>query len=183
MGTSAQKEIDGYRRREQQEELQIAEVKMIMHQEMITKDEEIGKLRTNLKELNECKEEKDQEIFKLKDELDLVKKHQISLEKSLESEKATALQEISRGKASALQALQIETEKRIEEINCNHEKDKEELLAKLKGEMDDQLKFGEREKQRALKLKDEELIKKLEEKDEEGRLALEHLELRLISMT
>ena len=30
--TSAQKEIDGYRRREQQEELQIAEVKMIMHQ-------------------------------------------------------------------------------------------------------------------------------------------------------
>ena len=150
---------------------------------MITKDEEIGKLRTNMKELNECKEEKDQEILKLKDELDLVKKHQISLEKSLESEKATALQEISRGKASALQALRIETEKRIEEINCNHEKDKQELLAKSKGEMEEQLKFGEREKQRALKLKDEELIKKLEEKDEEGRLALEHLELRLISMT
>ena len=30
--TSAQKEIDGYRRREQHEELQIAEVKMMMHQ-------------------------------------------------------------------------------------------------------------------------------------------------------
>ena len=30
--TSAQKEIEGYRKRAQQEELQIAEVKMMMHQ-------------------------------------------------------------------------------------------------------------------------------------------------------
>ena len=69
---------------------------------MITKDEEIGKLRTNLKLLNESIEEKDSEMIILKDELDLVKKQQITLEKSLESEKAVALQEISRGKAGAL---------------------------------------------------------------------------------
>lgn len=30
--TTAQREIDGYRKREQQEELQIAEIKMMMHQ-------------------------------------------------------------------------------------------------------------------------------------------------------
>ena len=98
---------------------------------MITKDEEIGKLRTNLKLLNESIEEKDSEMIILKDELDLVKKQQITLEKSLESEKAVALQEISRGKAGALQALQIETEKRIDEINKNHEKDKEDLIGKF----------------------------------------------------
>jgi len=132
--TSAQKEIEGYRKRAQQEELQIAEVKMMMHQEMITKDEEIGKLRTNIKQLNDTNDDKDAELLKLKEDLESAKKHQVVLEKSLESEKASALQEMSRGKASALQALQNETEKRIAEINSNHEKEKEDLTTKLSAE-------------------------------------------------
>ena len=150
---------------------------------MITKDEEIGKLRTNLKHANESIDEKDVDIAKLKDNMDTLKEQQVALEKSLEKEKAMALQEISRGKASAVQALQTEQEKRIEDLNNAHEKDKNEVIIKIKEEMKEKLQLADREKQRALVLKDEEMIKKLEEKEEEGRLAKEELELRLSSMT
>ena len=49
---------------------QMAESKMLMHQEMITKDEEIGKLRTNLKKASE-------ESSKLKEEIEALKKAQV----------------------------------------------------------------------------------------------------------
>ena len=117
---------------------------------MITKDEEIGKLRTNLKHANESIDEKDVDIAKLKENLDTLKEQQVALEKSLEKEKAMALQEISRGKASAVQALQTEQEKRIEDINNSHEKEKNEVIIKIKEEMKEKLQLADREKQRAL---------------------------------
>ena len=49
---------------------QMAESKMVMHQEMITKDEEIGKLRTNLKKASE-------ESSKLNEEIEALKKAQV----------------------------------------------------------------------------------------------------------
>ena len=48
----------------------MAESKMLMHQEMITKDEEIGKLRTNLKKASE-------ESSKLNEEIEALKKAQV----------------------------------------------------------------------------------------------------------
>ena len=110
---------------------------------MITKDEEIGKLRTNLKHANESIDEKDVDIAKLKDNMDTLKEQQVALEKSLEKEKAMALQEISRGKASAVQALQTEQEKRIEDLNNAHEKDKNEVVIKIKEEMKEKLQLAD----------------------------------------
>lgn len=65
----------------------------------------------------------------------------------MESEKASVLQEMSRGKSSALQALQMEMEKRIAEISANHEREKSDLKAVLNGEMASKLQSAEREKQ------------------------------------
>jgi hypothetical protein len=48
----------------------MAESKMVMHQEIINKDEEIGKLRTSLKKASE-------EGTKLKEEIELLKKAQV----------------------------------------------------------------------------------------------------------
>ena len=107
---------------------------------MITKDEEIIKLRTKVKHTQETLEEKEEEFGKLSNELDLVKKQQSLLEESLESEKAVALQEMSRGKSSALQALQTE-------LNHRHDQEKEEMKSNLLQEMSDKLQSAEREKQ------------------------------------
>ena len=107
---------------------------------MISKDEEIGKLRTKVKHLQDTLDENDEKTKSLRDELNLVKKQQLSLEQSLESEKATALQEMSRGKSSALQALQTE-------LNNRHEQEKQDIKAELQQEMSDKLQLAEREKQ------------------------------------
>ena len=48
----------------------MAESKMVMHQEIILKDEEIGKLRTSLKKISE-------EGSRLKEEVDMLKKAQV----------------------------------------------------------------------------------------------------------
>lgn len=100
-----------------------------------------------MKHTNEALEEKFIDIERLKDEIDLVKKQQLALEKSLESEKATALQEMSRGKSSALQALQADMEKRISEISTKHEQDKGALKEQLDKETEEKLRAAEREKQ------------------------------------
>merc|ERR1712018_328401 len=66
-------ELESLKKREQVEELQIAEIKMQMHQEIITKDEEVGKLRTNLKHILEEKSTCDEQIEMLKNEVDQLK--------------------------------------------------------------------------------------------------------------
>ena len=61
-------------------------------------------------------------------------------ENSLESEKADALQEMSRGKASALKALKAE-------LNLQHEKEKVEMTEEHAQELSKKLELAEREKQ------------------------------------
>jgi len=50
----------------------MAESKMVMHQEIINKDEEIGKLRSSLKKASE-------EGSKLKEEIETLKKAQVEV--------------------------------------------------------------------------------------------------------
>ncbi len=152
-------------------------------QEIITKDEEIGKLRTNLKQTNTQVEEQVSEITKLKDEIDELKLQQLNLEKSLESEKAAALQEMSRGKAGAIQTLHADMEKKIADLVSLHDQEKEQMGVKFNQDLEDKLQAADREKKRELSLKDDELKKAVQEKEEEGRLALEELELRLSALS
>ena len=179
--TAAQTEISNHKKREQSEELQIAELKLSMHQEMITKDEEIGKLRLSLKSSMEQDSDKEKEIVKLKEEMEEMSKQQVVLEQSMESEKAAALQEISRGKSSALQALNTEMEKRLTDLQAEHEKQQEELVEKHRKELSQLLDTANREKMREIALKEEDMRKRLNDKEDEGKLALEELELRLSS--
>ena len=179
--TAAQTEISNHKKREQSEELQIAELKLSMHQEMITKDEEIGKLRLSLKSSMEQDSDKEKEIVKLKEEMEEMSKQQVVLEQSMESEKAAALQEISRGKSSALQALNTEMEKRLTDLQAEHEKQQEELVEKHRKELSQLLDTANREKMREIALKEEDMRKRLNDKEDEGKLALEELALRLSS--
>ena len=87
---------------------------------MIVKDEEIGKLRTSLKRATDESGAKDETIQTFKEEIDQLKQSKDALEKSLEAEKAAALQEMSRGKAGALQALQAEADKSKAEMEERH---------------------------------------------------------------
>ena len=179
--TVAQEEISNHKKREQSEELQIAELKLTMHQEMITKDEEISKLRLNLKSSMDQDSDKANEIAKLKEDMEEMRKQQVVLEQNMESEKATALQEISRGKSSALQALNTEMEKRLADLTAEHEAEQQELRSKHETELSQLHDKSNREKLRELSLQEEDMVKKLRDKEEEGRLALEELELRLSS--
>ena len=178
---AAQTEISNHKKREQSEELQIAELKLLMHQEMITKDEEIGKLRLSLKSSMEQDSDKEKEIAQLKQEMEEMSKQQVIFEQSMESEKAAALQEISRGKSSALQALNTEMEKRLTDLQAEHENHQEELVDNHRKELSQLLDTANREKMREIALKEEEMRKRLNDKEEEGKLALEELELRLSS--
>ena len=79
-------------------------------------------------------------------DLEFAKQQQVAFENSLESEKANALQEMSRGKASALQALKVE-------LNLQHEKDKLEMTEQHAKELSEKLELAEREKQVSIKQK------------------------------
>lgn len=61
-------------------------------QEIIQKDEEIGSIRVSLKEASEGLEAKTKEARGLAAEVEQLKAAQATLEKSLESDKASALQ-------------------------------------------------------------------------------------------
>ena len=80
----------------------------------------------------------------LSQDLEFAKQQQVAFENSLESEKANALQEMSRGKASALQALKVE-------LNLQHEKDKVEMTEQHAQELSEKLELAEREKQVSIK--------------------------------
>lgn len=107
---------------------------------MIKRDEEIGSLRTKLKSAGEEADSKDGEISGLKEEVERLKGSRETLEKTLEGEKAAALQEISRGKASAIQTLQAEMEERQKEAL-------EQLDGKIREEMRVALEAADREKE------------------------------------
>ena len=99
---------------------------------MIDKDEEIGKLRSSLKRVTDESGSKDETIETFKEEIDQLKQSKDALEKSLEAEKAAALQEMSRGKTGALQALQTELgEKNKAEVEAARAEVEAEWEAKL----------------------------------------------------
>ena len=69
---SCQKAVDELqvlRKREETEEVQMAEIKLQMHSEMICKDEEIGKLRVSLNNEAEEKEKMSEEVNNLHKEI------------------------------------------------------------------------------------------------------------------
>ena len=116
-------------------------------QEIITKDEEIGSLRIKLKDSTDTLEKHNAEITDLKQEIDQMKDAQNTLETALESDKASALQEMSKAKTSALQTLQQEMEQNVLDLKEKHEKDLKELEAKLKKQNEDTLTAAEKEKE------------------------------------
>ncbi len=92
-GLKAQvKDFQTWKTKAQEDELQIAETKMVMHEEIIKKDEEIGRLRKSLKEATDSLDAKEALAQERGDEIAKLKEEQESMEKSLESEKANALQ-------------------------------------------------------------------------------------------
>ena len=85
-------ELETLRRKEEGEEIQIAEVKLAMHSEMIMKDEEIGKLRTSLNVETEEKEKLVLETENLHREIKEMGNAQESLEKRMEEERKAAME-------------------------------------------------------------------------------------------
>ena len=92
---SCQKAVDELqvlRKREETEEVQMAEIKLQMHSEMICKDEEIGKLRVSLNQEAEEKEKLSGEVDNLNKEIKEMAAAQESLEKRMEEERKAAME-------------------------------------------------------------------------------------------
>ena len=85
-------ELDTLKKKEEGEEIQIAEVKLAMHSEMIMKDEEIGKLRTSLNQETEEKEKLQVETENLQREIKEMGDAQVTLEKRMEEERKAAME-------------------------------------------------------------------------------------------
>ena len=85
-------ELETLKRKEEGEEIQIAEVKLAMHSEMIMKDEEIGKLRASLNVETEEKEKLVLETENLHREIKEMGNAQESLEKRMEEERKAAME-------------------------------------------------------------------------------------------
>ena len=69
------------------------------------------------------------------------------IQDALESEKSSALSEMSRGKAGAIQTLKDELDKKLEELKESHEKDKKKLHAQWEEETKQKLMSSEKDKQ------------------------------------
>jgi len=147
-------ELTILRKKEEAEEVQIAEVKLAMHSEMIIKDEEIGKLRVNLNNELADKEKLENEVENLQKEIKEMGLAQESLEKRMEEERKAAMEELSRGK--------------------------EAVLDQEKARMENEKK---KEISRELERQAEEFKKKLRDVEEEGRLGREELQLRLSALS
>ena len=85
-------ELETLKKKEEGEEIQIAEVKLAMHSEMIMKDEEIGKLRTSLNQETEEKERLSLETENLQKEITEMGHAQETLEKRMEEERRAAME-------------------------------------------------------------------------------------------
>ena len=87
-------ELDVLRKKEESEEVQMAEIKLAMHSEMILKDEEIGKLRLSLTKETEEKEKLQADVDNLHKEIKEMGFAQESLEKRMEEERKAAMEVI-----------------------------------------------------------------------------------------
>ena len=88
----ANEELGILRKKEESEEVQMAEIKLAMHSEMILKDEEIGKLRVNLTIETEEKEKFALDVENLHKEIKEMGLAQESLEKRMEEERKAAME-------------------------------------------------------------------------------------------
>ena len=88
----ANEELGILRKKEESEEVQMAEIKLAMHSEMILKDEEIGKLRVNLSKETEEKEKFALDVENLHKEIKEMGLAQESLEKRMEEERKAAME-------------------------------------------------------------------------------------------
>merc|ERR1719234_769104 len=138
--------------REAGEELQMAEVKLAMHKEMLGKDEEITNLRSSLGSVSTEKEQLAGEVDALKLEVVQMGQAQDALEARMEEERKSAMEELSRGKEAAL------------------EQERERLKSEHSMEVARELSRAE-----------EQWGRRLKEVEVEGRLEKEELELRLAS--
>ena len=100
--------------------------------------------------MTEDRDGKDETIETLKGEIDHMKQSKETLEKSFESERANALQEMSRGKSSALATLRSEME-------AKHKEELRAVREELTNECESRVTALEREAKRELLVKDEEL--------------------------
>ena len=87
-------ELQVLRKREESEEVQMAEIKLQMHSEMICKDEEIDKLRVSLNQEAEDKDKMSGEVDNLNKEIKEMAAAQESLEKRMEEERKAAMEVI-----------------------------------------------------------------------------------------
>jgi len=143
-------QMEQLRGREAGEELQMAEVKLAMHKEMLEKDEEITDLRSKLGSVSVEKDQLTGEVEALKLEVVQMGKAQDALEARMEEERKSAMEELSRGKEAAL------------------EQEREQLKNKHSQEVARELSRAE-----------EQWGQRLKEVEENGRLEKEELELRL----
>merc|ERR1712123_531453 len=126
-------ELELIKNREEGEELQMAEAKLAMHREMIMKDEEIGELRVSLNREVEEKDKLEKDVENLHQELKEMGAAQETLEKRMEEERKSAMEELSRGKEAALEQerQRIETEHK-KEVNRELQRKEEEWQQKVK---------------------------------------------------
>jgi len=165
--TQLESEVSVARERAQGEEIQLAETKLVMHRELLEKDEQMAELRGNLsaeqvtvKQRQEELATKERETEELRAEIQEMGRAQTTMEQRLEDERKTAMEmnykveELSRGKEAALE----------QERNRLHQLHKKEV-------------------DRELKRQEEELTRRLRESEEEGRLGKEEMELRLSALS
>uniref|UniRef100_A0A0K2UZD7 GRIP domain-containing protein n=1 Tax=Lepeophtheirus salmonis TaxID=72036 RepID=A0A0K2UZD7_LEPSM len=178
----ALKSFENLRTKDQNEELQIAESKMMVHQEMITKDEEISKLRHSLKIITNESDTQSKTILDLNNEISQLSAAQKTLERTLEDEKTSALQEISRGKTEAIETIKGKMEEERNRLFSEFTEEKSSLKKIYDEDLRVAISEVQLEKKRELKIIEDEMKTKLIEKEDENRLALEEKELRIKSM-
>ena len=114
-------------------------------------------MRSRLKQNKEEAEEKEASVVRLGQEVERMKGEREQMERAMESEKATALQEISRGKVSALQKLQAEAEERLKQMREEHALEVDRIRAEMEEKARERLEAEARDKERELSLKEEEV--------------------------
>ena len=124
--------------------LEISEIygifNLVKLQEMITKDEEIGKLRSNLKRAQDTSDDHESEVKRLTSELEVSRRDLTSIQSAMESEKAATVEEMSLGKSNALESLKSE-------LNEKFIKEKEELEEKHRLELSEKEESMDKERQ------------------------------------
>ncbi|TRY78268.1 hypothetical protein TCAL_10647, partial [Tigriopus californicus] len=168
-------EFETWHQKAQEEEIQIAETKMVMHQEIIAKDEEMGKIRAKLTQTKEDLSAQAKVVEDLKTEMNQLKESRDNLQKSVSDDKASVIEEMTKQKAEDIQKKELE---HAEKLKAALEKQ----AAKLKQELDEKIANIEKEKERVLSLKEAEMRKSIQEATETTKLEMEELQLRLTAL-